>query len=132
LAINTNNTIALDPGVAATVQCDANGSTVSLGTDYDTGTSDFVLSSVNISDIDVSSGTNCKDKYLTIKIYDQAGDKKVFCNASPTDTGCESDGKSAKLVVTGTSLTYNFSKKLATGTVGNINVKNVTVESSNS
>jgi hypothetical protein len=132
LTINTDNKIALDQGVASTVQCDTDGITVSLGTDYDIVSSDFVLTSVNISDIDVTSPTNCLNKYLTIKIYDDLGTKRVFCDTVTPDTGCLDDGKLAKLEVTGNSLTYNFTKKLATGTVGNINVKNVTVESSNS
>jgi len=132
LTINTDNKIALDQGVASTVQCDTDGITVSLGTDYDIVSSDFVLTSVNISDIDVSSDTNCSGKYLTIKIYDETGTKRVFCDTATPDVGCLDDGKLAKLPVTGTSLTYSFTKKLVTGTVGNINVKNVTVESSNS
>jgi hypothetical protein len=135
LTINTDNKIALDQGVASTVQCDTDGITVSLGTDYDIGSSDFVLSSVSISDIDVTSATNCSGKYLTIKIYDESGTKRVFCTNPGEvfpDVGCLDDGKLAKLQVTGDSLTYNFTKKLVTGTVGNINVKNVTVESSNS
>ena len=134
LAINTNNTIALDQGVASTVQCDTDGITVSLGTDYDTSLSDFVLSSINISGIDVSSTPSCLDKYLTVKIYDQSGNLKIFC-INGTDTGCQADGKSAKLKVADSSLSYAFTQKLPTGILVDelrfVNVKNVTVESSN-
>jgi hypothetical protein len=133
LAINTNNTIALDQGVASTVQCDTDGITVSLGTNYDTSLSDFVLSSINISGIDVSSATNCSGKYLTIKIYDESGNLKIFC-INPTDTGCQAGGTSAKRQVITSSLSYAFTQKLPTGILVDdvrfVNVKNVTVESS--
>ena len=50
------------------------------------------------------------------------------------DIGCATDGKSSKLEVLMGSLTYNFSKNLATGTITGpttkVNVKTVTVESS--
>ena len=131
LTINSDNTIALDQGVANSVQCDTD-ITVSLGTAYDVSSTDFIFSGVNISNIDVTSmPNNCNNKYFTIKTYNSAGSLQIFCIYG-TDSGCQSDGKSAKLQVTSDSLAYSFTQRLATGTPGSINVKNVTVESSNS
>jgi hypothetical protein len=132
LTINSDNTIALDQGVANSVQCDTD-ITVSLGTAYDVSSTDFIFSGVNISNIDVTSiPNNCNNKYFTIKTYNSAGSLQIFCVPAPTDAGCALDGKSAKLQVTSDSLSYSFTQRLATGTPGSINVKNVTVESSNS
>ncbi|CAB4332121.1 MAG: hypothetical protein F2896_01405 [Actinobacteria bacterium] len=131
LTINTDNTIALDQGVANSVQCDT-AITVSLGTAYDVGSTDFVFTGVDISDIDVSTmPNNCFNKYFTIKTYDQTGSLQIFC-VNGIDSGCAADGKSAKLQVATSTLSYSFTRGLATGTPGSINVKNVTVESSNS
>ena len=131
LTINSDNTIALDQGVANSVQCDTD-ITVSLSTAYDVGSTDFVFTGVDISNIDVTSmPNNCNNKYFTIKTYNSSGSLQVFC-VPVTDSGCESDGKSAKLQVTSTSISYRFTQGLATGVPGSINVKNVTVESSNS
>ena len=131
LTINGDNTIALDQGVANSVQCDT-AITVSLNTNYDTSLTDFVFSGVDISDIDITSPTNnCYNKYFTVKTYDSSGVLRVFC-AYGIDTGCQLDGKSAKLQVTSGSISYYFTQKLPTGVPGSINVKNVTVESSNS
>ena len=135
LAINTNNEIALDQGVANSVQCDTD-ITVSLKTGYDVTSTDFVYTGVDISGINGS----CEDKYFTIHTYDQAGNKVVFCNPDPTDAGCQTDGDAAKLQVSGTTLNYVFSRALRTGelrgTPGSetnyVLVKTVTVESSDS
>ena len=130
LTINGTNTIALDQGVANSVQCDTN-LVVSLSTNYETSTANFIFAGVNISDIDVVSTPNCSTKYFTIKTYDQNGSMQVFCNAS-NDAGCQPGGKSAKLQVTGSTLAYEFTQGLPTGIPDFVNVKNVTVESSNS
>jgi len=125
LTINGDNTIALDQGVANSVQCDT-GLNVVLSTKYETSTANFIFSGVNISGI----SSNCLNKDFTIKTYNEAGSLQVFC-IYPTDTGCEPGGTSAKLQVSGPSLEYAFTQGLPTGTPGSVNVKNVTVESSN-
>jgi hypothetical protein len=147
LTVNGDNTIALDQGVAQSVQCDTSIG-VTFGAPYNTVEEEFLLESILISGIDTrtqaesSSDDNkdhCLGKYFTIKVYDSTGALSVFCEgASGTpDTGCASDGKSAKLQVTTNSvdktantLLYQFSKKMLTGEPGIVRVKNVTVESS--
>ena len=127
LTINADNTVALDQGVANSVQCDS-AIDVSLKTSYDTVTKDFVYTGVVISEI----GASCMGKFFTIHTYDEDGTEMEFCQ-NP-DIGCATDGKSSKLEVLMGSLTYNFSKNLATGTITGpttkVNVKTVTVESS--
>ena len=62
LTINSDKTIALDQGVANSVQCDTD-ITVSLGTAYDVGSTDFVFTGVDISNIDVTTmPNNCNNK----------------------------------------------------------------------
>ena len=128
LQINSNNTVALDQGVANSVQCDTSID-VSLKTNYNTNTKDFVYKGVDISNI---SG-DCNGKYFTIHTYDEEGYEMAFCT-SGTDVGCAIDGKSSKLPVASTNLSYAFTRNLATGTITNnvtrVNVKTVTVESS--
>ena len=123
LTINSDNTVALDQGVANSVQCDTNIN-VALQTQYNSSTTDFVYTGVNVSDI----GTNCNGKYFIIHTYDEEGYEVEFCQSS--DAGCALDGRSAKLQVTGTTLSYSFTRNLVTGTPTRVNVKTVTVESS--
>ena len=132
LTINGTNTIALDQGVANSVQCDDN-LVVSLSTNYETSTANFVFTGVSVSDINVDPAIlpNCSGKRFTIKTYDEDGVLQVFCNAT-NDIGCQPGGKSSKLTVSGTTLVYEFTQGLPTGIPGFVNVKNVTVESSNS
>jgi hypothetical protein len=132
LTINNNNTVALDQGVANSVQCDT-AIKVSLKTNYNTDTEDFVYTGVDISEI----SSDCLGKYFTIHTYDEQGYSKIFCESS-VDLGCASDGLSAKIQLTGsaTTLSYAFTKNLPTGTLTagttRVNVKTVTVESSDS
>ena len=131
LTINSDNTVALDQGVAKSVQCDTSIN-VSLKTSYDSRPSveDFIYTGVDISGID----SPCDGKYFTIHTYDEEGYEMPFC-ISGTDTGCADDGKSSKLLATsGVTLSYRFTRGLATGTVTGpttrVNVSTVTVESS--
>jgi hypothetical protein len=142
LAINTNNQIALDQGVAQTVQCDEDGINVALGTSYQNTLNVFQFSSVTITNI----SNNCLNKYFTIKVYDESGNLTQFCygprdsatEAAP-DARCISDSIMERKVV-GTSLVYNFSFGTETGSMlgepGSetlfIRVKTVTVESADS
>jgi hypothetical protein len=125
LTINGTNTIALDQGVANSVQCDTNLN-VSLSTNYETSTANFIFAGVSISDI----SNDCSGNIFTIKTYGQDGSMQVFCNAT-NDTGCQPGGKSSKLTVSGATLVYEFTQGLPTGIPGFVNVKHVTVESSN-
>lgn len=124
LTINSDNTVALDQGVANSVQCDTNIN-VALQTQYNSSTTDFVYTGVNVSDID----NNCNGKYFTIHTYDEEGYEMEFCR-NGVDAGCAPGGKSAKLPVSGTTLSYSFTYNLVTGTPTRVNVKTVTVESS--
>ena len=137
LSINTTNEIALDQGVANSVQCDTN-LVVGLKTEYNVSTKNFVYKGVDISDISNATG-GCLNKYFTIHTYDDEGYEQLFCNAyvpavddvpASGDLGCASDGKSSKLKVEGTTISYRFTRNLATGTLTDVNVKTVTVESS--
>jgi hypothetical protein len=138
LAVNGDNTIALDQGVAQTVQCDEDGINLNLGT-FLNGTQ-FQFSSVTITNI----SDNCLNKYFTIKVYAQDGSSTSFCEASrdnaPTgapDAMCISPSIMERKV-TGRTLVYNFSYGTETGSlVGEpgsetlfVRVKTVTVESS--
>ena len=148
LTVNSDNTIALDQGVANSVQCD-NAIGVTFGAPYDTVEEDFLLKNILISGIDTRSKSesasddnknHCDGKYFTIKVYDSNGDLSVFCEGGTLtpDAGCASDGRSAKLLVvtndlitkTDNTLLYEFTKKMLTGEPGIVRVKNVTVESS--
>jgi len=145
LTINDTNTIALDQGVANSVQCD-NAIGVTFGAPYDTDEEEFLLKNILISGIDTrtvlddaADKDHCLGKYFTIKVYDSNGDLSVFCEGATgtIDTGCALDGKSAKLQVitnsgdkTANTLLYEFTKKMRTGEPGLVRVKNVTVESS--
>jgi hypothetical protein len=124
LTINSANTIALDQGVANSVQCDLNIN-VSLKTAYQPVSTNFVFTGVEVSDIDAP----CFNKYFTIHTYDEDGNEQVFC-LSGTDDGCAGDGKSSKLQVSSNTLSYAFTYNLITGTPTTVNVKTVTVESS--
>ncbi len=154
---NPQNTIALDQGVANSVQCD-DAIGVTLIAPYDTSEEDFVLSGVTVSGIDITDSTiHCLNKDFTIKIYDDLGIQKEFCvpyssGSSPSgDVGCAENGKSQTLQATAsTNGTLEFSQgaKLLTGEPDPswspspdpnptntpqprvVNVKNVTVESS--
>jgi hypothetical protein len=145
LTVNGDNTIALDQGVAQSVQCDTSIG-VTFGAPYNTEEEEFLLESILISGIDTrtveadgADQDKCEGKYFTIKVYDSNGDLSVFCEGAGVtpDTGCASDGRSAKLQVTtnaadktANTLLYQFSKKMLTGEPGIVRVKNVTVESS--
>jgi hypothetical protein len=133
LTVNGDNTIALDQGVANSVQCDR-AIDVSLKTAYVPNSSDFVFKGVDVSGISVE----CDGKYFTIHTYDDEGSEQVFCNAyvpavgdgsASGDLGCAADGKSAKLLVSGATLSYAFTYNLVTGTPTRVNVGTVTVES---
>ena len=140
LAINTNNQIALDQGVAQTVQCDEDGINVALGT-FLNGTQ-FQFSSVTITNI----STNCRDKYFTLKVYDQSGNPTAFCENTRDSATVEAPDALCisptimERKVAGTSLVYNFSYGTETGSlVGEpgsetlfVRVKTVTVESADS
>ena len=129
LTINSNNTVALDQGVANSVQCDS-AIKVSLKTSYNTDLDDFTYTGVDISEI----SSDCLGKYFTIHTYDEQGYAQIFCNSG--DVGCATDGLSSKLLLSGsdTTLSYAFSKNLPTGTligdIARVLVKTVTVESS--
>ena len=126
LTVNGTNEIALDQGVARSVQCDT-AINVSLKTNYSPGLNNFVFTGVTISGIE----STCNGKYFTIHTYDVEGYEMEFCGNS--DDGCDlTNGKSAKLLVTGTTLEYAFTKNLVTGTgtPTRVNVQTVTVESS--
>ena len=152
LTINDTNSIALDQGVANSVQCD-DAIGVTFGAPYDTVEEDFLLKSILISGIDTTTiladeavKDHCLNKFFTVKVYDSTGSLSVFCNeyiaadgGTPAsgDVGCQSGGTSAKLQVltnasdkTANTLLYQFSKKMPTGEPGIVRVKNVTVESS--
>ncbi len=129
LTINSDNTVALDQGVANSVQCDS-AINVSLKTSYNTDLDDFTYTGVDISNI----SSDCLGKYFTIHTYDEQGYAQIFCNSG--DAGCATDGLSSKLLLSGsdTTLSYAFSKNLPTGTlvggIARVLVKTVTVESS--
>jgi hypothetical protein len=134
LQINGNDKIELNQGVAQTVQCDDDGIDVSLKTEFDTTSEDFMLSQIVISDIKVTTG-GCLDKTLTVKLYGTASDV-AFCvnrlaGTPPTgDVGCSDSGKTISGVVDNTgTLTFAFTKTLAI--TSPTTVKNVTVVSSN-
>jgi hypothetical protein len=152
---NSNNTIALDQGVANSVQCDTTID-VALDAPYNTTAEDFLLNGVNVTNIDASSG-KCLGKYFKIKIYNSNGAESVFCIGSDAvaaaaadspprtitaDEGCSSDGKYSKKVVSSSSLSFSFTKGMKTGEPDPdstasprprlVRVKNVTVESSDS
>ena len=146
---NPQNTIALDQGVANSVQCD-DAINIVLNAPYDTDAGDFLLTGVTVSGIDISNSTeHCLNKDFTMKIYDEDGELQVFCNVyvpavidpvtdavitpASGDEKCGDAGKSQTLqAVTGTSgtLNFRFTKGLQTGFEGFVYVKNVTVESS--
>lgn len=137
LAINTNNKIALDQGVAQTVQCDEDGINVALGTSLN-GTQ-FQFSSVTITNI----SDNCLNKYFTLKVYDQSGYPTNFCFAGRDSASLEAPDALCispaimERKVAGNTLVYNFSYGTETGSlVGDpgseilfVRVKTVTVES---
>ena len=148
---NAQNTIALDQGVANSVQCD-NAIGVTFGAPYDTVEEEFLLKNILISGIDTrtvladaADKDHCLGKYFTIKVYDSNGELSLFCKGTgdSPDSGCAADGKSAKLRVTTNNtedpinktenyLLYEFTQKMLTGEPGIVRVKNVTVESSDS
>lgn len=123
LTVNGDNTIALDQGVANSVQCDR-AIDVSLKTAYVPNSTDFVFKGVDVSGISV----DCNGKYFTIHTYDEEGYEVVFCSTG-VDIGCASDGKSSRLLVSGETLSYAFTYNLVTGTPTRVNVGTVTVES---
>lgn len=91
LAINTDNTIALDQGVAQTVQCDPDGVDISLSSSLQIAAgeeSKFYLSGVTVSKI----ADNCIGKDFRVRVYNAVGAAQVFCSPAPTDSGCSGDG----------------------------------------
>jgi hypothetical protein len=141
LAINTNNEIALDQGVANSVQCDSSIGVV-LNAPYDTVEEDFLLNGLSITGIDNSVG-NCLGKWFKVKIYDSNGDESIFCDATAdVSNGCIESGKAAKLQVSLDHLDFTFTQGMKTGEPDPsssatprprlVRVKNVTVESSDS
>jgi hypothetical protein len=138
---NAENTIALDQGVANSVQCDDQIG-VTLVAPYDTTVEDFLLTGVNITGIN-NADDKCLGKVFKIRVYDSKGNPSVFCNTS-SDAGCgiDPDGTFAIKVVSGTSLNFIFTQGMRTGepdpdSTENpkprlVRVKNVTVESSDS
>jgi hypothetical protein len=122
LTINNTNTIALDQGVANSVQCD-NAIGVTLNAPYNTDDGDFYLTSIVVSGIDTRTKSessldddknHCLGKDFNLKVYDSEGNLSEFCvganavtdaaNEDPSrtitaDAGCAADGKSAKLQV---------------------------------
>jgi hypothetical protein len=149
LAINTDNTIALDQGVANSVQCD-DQIDVTLLAPYNTTAEDFLLTGVSIAGINDASD-KCLGKWFKIRVYDSNGSPSVFCNTSTdTSVNCaiDDDGTYAKLQVTSTTLNFTFTQGMRTGEPDPswspspspsptntpqprlVRVKNVTVESS--
>jgi hypothetical protein len=131
LTINTNNQIALDQGVANSVQCDDN-LVVSLSTEYQpTPTDDFVFTGVDVSEID----DRCDGKWFTIHTYDELGNLVEFCNVGVD--GCTESGFASKKQVSvdpaNTTLNYSFDRDIPTGELRGsspyVFVQTVTVES---
>ena len=136
---NADNTIALDQGVANSVQCDSSIGVV-LNAPYDTVAEDFLLNGLSITGIDNSIGY-CLGKWFKVKIYDSNGIESIFCDIT-VDGGCIESGKAAKLQVVDDHLDFTFSQGMKTGEPDPsssasprprlVRVKNVTVESSDS
>ena len=131
LSINDTNTIALDQGVASTVQCDEDGINVSLVTTL-IG-EDFYLTGFNLSGIDGSSPDGCGGKMFTLKVYDENGVQKRLFRTGVSDI-LKAD---QPLTVDSTTLSFDFSGfegLLPTGEIIGgvqfINVSKVTVETS--
>jgi hypothetical protein len=140
---NAENTIALDQGVANSVQCD-DSINVILDAPYnpDVLVEDFYLRGIDVTGIDDSVG-KCLNKWFKIRIYDSNGNLSIFCSTSAdTAVNCADSGTSAKLKVSGTSLAFNFTQGMLTGEPDPsssaspaprlVRVKNITVESSDS
>lgn len=131
LSINDTNTIALDQGVATTVQCDTDGIDVSLVTTLID--EDFYLTGFNLSGIDGTSPNGCGGKMFTLKVYDQNGAQKRLY----TSTGIDILQAQQPLAISSTTLAFDFSgfgDLLPTGEIIGgvqfINVSKVTVETS--
>lgn len=140
---NPENTIALDQGVANSVQCD-DQIDVTLLAPYNTTAEDFLLTGVSITGINDASD-KCLGKWFKIRVYDSNGSPSVFCNTSTdTSVNCatDADGTYARLQVTSTTLNFTFTEGMKTGEPDPsssatprprlVRVKNVTVESSDS
>ena len=136
LSINDTNTIALDQGVASTVQCDEDGINVSLVTTL-IG-EDFYLTGFNLSGIDdAPSPDGCGGKMLTLKVYDENGIQKRLFTAEGVNINETSQIVGADLLRDPTTLSFDFSSfggLLPTGEIVDgvqfINVSKVTVETS--
>jgi hypothetical protein len=84
LSINgTSNTIALDQGVAATVQCDTDGVDISLSSSINSTAEKFYVTGINVSKI----ADTCIGKSFRVRIYDSTGIANTFCD-DQNDADC--------------------------------------------
>ena len=124
LSINDTNTIALDQGVATTLNCD-NDVDVTFGTNLvlpeESEDPDFIFNEVKVSNIDDA----CLSKDFVLKVYDDGLVQQVFCQTA--DDGCEFDGTSATKKYLGSPesgvLSFYFTGNLSTS-----NIKHITIE----
>ena len=113
LTINTTDTIALDQGVAATVQCDTDGVDISLSSAINTTADKFYVTGINVSKI----ADTCIGKSFRVRIYDSTGTANAFCDHTVDGAECY-DTYVQKTVtddMTSTdlnSLSFSFSKVL--------------------
>jgi hypothetical protein len=75
--VNSGNAIEFGQGTVATIACDTDVTLVPTST-YVSGSSTFILSSVEIRNIDQRQGTNagndgCNGKTLTVKVLNSSG-----------------------------------------------------------
>jgi hypothetical protein len=135
LTINNTNTIALDQGVAQTIQCDSagiaspDGVGISLDSALSADASTFYLHGISVSRI----ANGCVGKIMRLKIYNSAGAPQTFCDPTGSEAAICPDGTFADFTVTDTSagldtnsFTVNFSNVLEIDDRNT--VKNVTIE----
>ena len=113
LTINTTDTIALDQGVAATVQCDTDGVDISLSSAINTTADKFYVTGINVSKI----ADTCIGKSFRVRIYDSTGIANTFCDDNVDGADCYNTyvEKTVSDDMTSTdlnSLSFSFSKVL--------------------
>ena len=86
LSINSGNGIALDQGVAATVQCDNDGVNISLDSSINDIATKFYLTGISVTNI----SDNCIGKSFRLKVYDSTGNLQTFCDPGFPDIDCYS------------------------------------------
>ena len=85
LSINgTSNTIALDQGVAATVQCDTDGVDISLSSSINSTAEKFYVTGIYVSKI----ADTCIGKSFRVRIYDSTGIANTFCDDHVDGADC--------------------------------------------